>query len=82
MEKNHDCISKVRQQVKDADPTMGWVKFELSTIKNMNNYDGINKTGQAIRFSYTHTKRDGTTVEKTGKSFVTHNYCPFCGKKY
>ena len=78
----HDCISIVRQQLKDADPTLGWVKFELSTIQDLSKRDGLKKTGQAISYSYIHTKKDGTAVEKTAKSFVTHDYCPFCGKKY
>ena len=39
-------------------------------------------TGQRITFNYTHTMRNGKQIEKTGKSFVTHDYCPFCGKKY
>ncbi|MGN6478314.1 MAG: hypothetical protein ACTHKV_13900 [Flavipsychrobacter sp.] len=82
MDKNHDCISKVREQLKAADPSLGWVRFDMSTIKDMSKKDGINMTGQRIEYSYKHTKKDGTVIEKTGKSFVTHDYCPFCGKKY
>lgn len=82
MDKNHDCISKVRKQLKDADPSLGWVRFDLSTIQDMSKKNGIEMTGQRIEFSYKHKKKDGTEVEKIGKSFVTHAYCPFCGKKY
>jgi len=45
MDKNHDCISKVRTELKEADPTLGWVRFELSNIKSTSQKDGIVKTG-------------------------------------
>lgn len=80
--KDHDCISKVRKQLKGADPTIGLVKFKLSTIKNLYIKNAIEKTGQEIEYSFTYTKKDGSKVEKTAKSFVSHDYCPFCGKKY
>ena len=82
MNKNHDCISRVRKELKDANPGMGWVKFSLSTIKDASDKDSIEMTGQAIEYSYQHKKKDGTIIDKTDKSFVTHDYCPFCGKKY
>jgi len=82
MDKNHDCISKVRTELKEADPTLGWVRFELSNIKSTSQKDGIVKTGQAISYSYEHTKKDGTKITKIGKSFVSHDFCPFCGEKY
>lgn len=81
-DKKHDCISKVRQQIKDANPSIGWVRFDLSTIRNESNLNGVDKTGQRIEYSYKHTKKDGTVVEKTAKSFITHDFCPFCGKRY
>lgn len=83
MDKNHDCLSRVRQELKDANPDMiGFIFFDLSTIKDMSNNSGIKMTGQGISYGYQHKKRDGTIVEKRGKSFVTHDYCPFCGEKY
>lgn len=82
MDKNHDCISRVRKELKDANPNIGWVRFDLSTIKGTATKTGIEMTGQGIEYSYRHKKISGTTIEKTGKSFVTHDYCPFCGEKY
>jgi len=82
MDKNHDCISKVRTELKEANPDLGWIRFELSTIVNTSQKERIEKTGQAIVYSYEHTKKDGTKIQKTGKSFVSHSFCPFCGEKY
>ena len=36
MDKKHDCISKVRNELKEADKTLGWIKFDLSDIKDTN----------------------------------------------
>ena len=82
MDKNHDCISRVRNELKEANPEMGWVRFDCSTIKDMKSKNGIEMTGQRIEYSYKHKKKDGTEIEKIGKDFVTHDYCPFCGEKY
>jgi hypothetical protein len=82
MDKNHDCITRVRKELKENNLDMGWVRFDLSTIKDISKKTGIEMTGQRIEYNYQQKKKDGTTVEKIGKSFVTHDYCPFCGKKY
>ena len=72
--KHVDCINKVRQQLKAADSSIGWIRFGLAGD------NGI--TGQAIEYSQTITKRDGTTKQITGKSYVAHDFCPFCGERY
>lgn len=73
--KNHvECIDKVRSELKNADPSLGWVRFKLAGS------NGI--TGQAIEYSQTIKKKDGTEKVVEKKSFVTHDYCPFCGGKY
>lgn len=83
MKSNHDCISKVRANLKAQSPDIGWIRFDLSTIVSSSDESPqINKTGQRIEYSITKKKRDGTVVQKTEKSFVTHDYCPFCGEKY
>lgn len=82
MDATHDCISKVRQSLKENDPLIGWVRFSLTTIVSMDEDNGINKTGQEIEYSYVHKKKNGEEVTKTRKSFVTHTFCPFCGEKY
>lgn len=82
MNSNHDCISKVRKELKNESPEMGWVKFDCSNVHNMNDPDPIYKTGQRFEYSYRHTKKDGTIIEKIGKSFISHDFCPFCGEEY
>lgn len=82
MKIDHDCISKVRKQLKEEDPTIGWVKFDYSTVHDLKDPNPLYKTGQRMEYSYNHTKKDGTVVEKTGKSFVSHDFCPFCGEAY
>lgn len=80
MKTNHaDCINKVRESIKNEGPHIKWVSFDLSTIS-----DGKigNMTGQRITVGYTHTNKHGVEVQKEEKSFITHIYCPFCGKKY
>ena len=82
MDENHDCISKLTEQIKADNPDIVWVDVELSTIRNMNNKIGVHKTAQPIKYSYKHEYKNGTVTEKTTKSFITHLYCPFCGEKY
>lgn len=66
----------------NEEPEVQWVRFDLSTIRDISRQDAINKTGQKIELAYKHTKRDGTVITKTQKSFVTHSFCPFCGEEY
>lgn len=80
MNYTHDCISKLRKKMKKDDPSLHWIKFDISDIEDAD--DVGMKTGQRIEFSYSHTKKDGTVIEKKGKSYVTHDFCPFCGEAY
>ena len=75
----HNCIDKVTKQLMDADPALKTVRIGFSTIT-----DGktSNMTGQPVEVSFEKKKKDGTTKTVYEKSFVTHDYCPFCGKKY
>lgn len=75
----HDCISQVRKDLKKQDPEATYIRFELCTIRG--EQEDI-MTGQAITVGYNHTKRNGDVIDKPEKTFVTHDYCPFCGKKY
>lgn len=59
----------------EADPNIKGVSFDCSTI-------GGYKTGQRIEVRQTHVKRTGESVERTKKSFVAHNFCPWCGEPY
>lgn len=69
-----ECFDNVRKQLKGADASVGYVRFKLVGVNGL--------SGQYIEYSQTIKKKDGTekTVEK--KSYVTHLYCPFCGKKF
>ncbi len=74
MEK-HNCIEKVRQQIKDADDTIKYVLFDLANIKDTSIPNSEYKTGQRVSVEFNNKK-------KIEKSFVAHDYCPWCGVKY
>lgn len=78
---NHKCVDKLRKKMMAESKSVKWIRFDLSDITTG---DGKKSgmTGQRIEYGYTHKKKDGTEVEKQEKSFVTHKFCPFCGKKY
>lgn len=80
--KNHDCLSKVREQIMKADPSVKWVRFNYGNIQDTAAKNPTIKTGQGIEVGFVKTKRDGSKVDKTEKSFITHDFCPFCGLKY
>lgn len=79
--KVHDCISKVRKELMNANPKIKTIHFELSTIANA---DGSKQgmTGQAIQYTWEEANKKGIVKTQRLKTFVTHKYCPFCGKKY
>ncbi|OSZ79303.1 hypothetical protein CAP35_13910 [Chitinophagaceae bacterium IBVUCB1] len=79
-----NCIEKYRKQIiadfeKQGTPAQ-YVRFELSTIHSQGMKNLI--TGQAIEIGYQKANKKGELQRKTEKSFVSHNYCPWCGKKY
>lgn len=76
---NHNCIERVRKELMDADPSLKTVRFLLSTITDGKVSD---MTGQPIEVSFEKRKKDGQTKTVYQKSFVAHDYCPFCGEKY
>ena len=83
--KNHEkCIDKVRKQIMEANPELKYVHFDLVNIVSWdgNKRSKYFKTGQRTSSGYNHKKKDGTIVQKEQKSFVAHEFCPFCGEKY
>lgn len=83
---DHLCLKNFSSDFIKEHPSVKWVKLSLSTIRHMSNKYIEAKTGQEVTYQYEHTiksgKRKGEVELKTEKSFVTHSYCPFCGKKY
>ncbi len=78
----HDCISQVRADLMAQDPSIKYIRFELSNIQNLSSDSGLKKTGQAIEIGYEKTNKKGEVKKVYKNSFVTHEYCPFCGEKY
>lgn len=76
-----DCIKKLYEEIK-KEKDVKYSKISLSTIVDYNSKNPINKTGQQLRIIYRHKRKDGIETEKTENTFITHNFCPFCGKKY
>ncbi len=83
---NHEkCLDKVRKQIMKASPELKYVRFDMASIVSWdenNKRSKYHKTGQRIEVVYDKTKKDGTIIKKEEKSFIAHDYCPFCGKKY
>lgn len=78
------CLDKVRKQIMQG-TDLKYVRFDMSTVKSYgdnNERSQFYKTGQRITIGFDKKRRDGTVVLKEEKSFVAHDYCPFCGKKF
>lgn len=72
------CITKIIKNIKNRDKTIEDIDFELSTLQRFGAKPMRYKTGQAIKI-YRKTK---TGNEKVRKSFISHKFCPFCGKEF
>lgn len=79
--KKHDCISAVRKDLMKQDKAITYVRFELSTITRLDGRGEV-KTGQRIWIGIKKKRKTGEEYIKDERTFVTHDYCPFCGKKY
>lgn len=82
MNNDHNCIEKTREQIIAADPSIQHVEFELARIGSLSGSAKPYKTGQSLYLHQQKVKKDGTVTQKRIKSFVSHDYCPFCGEKY
>lgn len=80
----HDCIGKARKELMNQDEDTQYIRFKWANIESFEDSKrvGETKTAQEIQVGYIYTHRDGSKTLKERKSFVTHIYCPFCGKKY
>lgn len=77
------CLETLRKNIIKNEKA-NYVRIDCSTIRvrfeNGNELENV--TGQRIEIGYDHVKRDGTIQKKERKSFVSHDFCPFCGKEY
>lgn len=81
MAKKHDCISKVREKLMKQDKSLVGIRFDLSTIERSDG-KGDTKTGQRVWIRLKKKRKTGEEYIKEEKTFFTHLFCPFCGKKY
>ncbi len=77
------CLDNIRENI-IKNENANYVRFDCSTIRRriQNEPDKEDLTGQRIEVGFNHTKRNGEVIKKEYKSFVTHDFCPFCGVKY
>ena len=78
----HDCISKQRKKIMDEAPSINYVRFDLSDVIDISKNDGESMTGQRIWVGFMKENKKGVMQQREQKTFITHTYCPFCGKKY
>jgi len=85
-QKNCQCLDTLRQAIitnsKDSERPIIGVIYDLANIGRLDG-KGMYKTAQKIWITEIHTmKKSGEKREKERVSFLTHNYCPFCGTKF
>jgi hypothetical protein len=78
------CLEEVRKNLIES-LNANYVRIDMSTI-SVTNGDGKrtkeNITGQRIEVGYNHVRRDRGIQQKERKSFIAHQFCPFCGGEY
>jgi hypothetical protein len=78
------CLEKVRNNLIDS-LNANYIRIDMSTI-SVTDENGKqikeNITGQRIEVGYKYVRRDGGIQQKERKSFISHQFCPFCGVKY
>lgn len=78
-----NCLETIRKNI-ISNEDANYVRIDCSTIRIRfeGGKDLENVTGQKIEIGYNHVKRDGSIQKKERKSFIAHDFCPFCGKEY
>ena len=66
----------------DEAPSINYVRFDLSDVIDISKNDGESMTGQRIWVGFMKENKKGVMQQREQKTFITHTYCPFCGKKY
>lgn len=77
-----DCIKQIREQILDRGATSVIVDMADVTTTYTDGTIVRGKTGQRIEVKELKKKKDGTEYHKWRKSFIAHQYCPFCGEEY
>jgi len=72
------CLKKIIKNAKKADESIEHVSFELAGITRIGAIPRRYKTGQVIRI----TRLNSKGKEVVQKTFISHEYCPFCGTKF
>jgi hypothetical protein len=73
-----DCIKDIQEL---ADSKYSNVELEIGF--NINRETGKTENRPLpLYFTYQKPKKDGSLEKKKTKSYVTFDYCPFCGCKY
>lgn len=72
------CLKKIIKNGKQADKTITGIYFEMARITRIGAVPRRHKTGQEVRI----TRLNSKGREVTQKTFVAHDYCPFCGNKF
>jgi hypothetical protein len=76
-----DCINKTLESLRNMHPEAYFVNMELINIHSIDE-PTIRKTGQKYTASSQRVNRKGRKVESNYSSFVSHNFCPWCGVSY
>lgn len=71
----YTCIKKIIKNEKRNDILIDSIQFELANISKPFASVKRHKTGQRAKIFYAGKRKPVST-------FFTHNYCPFCGKKF
>jgi hypothetical protein len=78
-----NCIEEQRDKLMEGTDIV-FLDIKLSTIRSIKEgkFVGPHKTAQAIEYVHPQKKKNGTTINKTVKTFLSHTHCPWCGVKY
>lgn len=76
-----DCQNKIRESYIAENPDITHFIFGLSNIKAVKEPNAKPKTGQPVEIGF-NTVKKGKPAHKWIKTFIAHEYCPFCGVKY
>lgn len=78
-----NCIEEQRKKIREGTDVIScYIKLANLRAVKVGKFVGPYKTGQEIEYIYPHKKKNGTIINKTVKTFISHTHCPWCGFKY